>query len=269
MRRLFLPALLAVLLLACNLEKDLDIEVPVYDRQLVVEAYLQPGQPFKVLLTESSGYLEGIEPPLVNEATVALTYQGQTYPLRPALDFDPETFQFRNFVSDFVVPEDYESEFGLLIEDARGRRVQAQTRLLPVVPIDSVRWTFRDSDTTAFLLTTFTDMAGEENFYRIVINRDSVTAAADVQFTISDELFDGRQIPLGTQFRYRDEDTLFVRLFHIDRAYYEFLTSLDDAQASNGNPFAQPAPVRSGVEGGIGAFAGLTFDQQMVIVRRE
>ena len=45
---------------ACNLEKEVEIVLPAYERQYVVECYLEPGKPFNLLLTKSSSYFDSI-----------------------------------------------------------------------------------------------------------------------------------------------------------------------------------------------------------------
>ncbi|MBK7409342.1 MAG: DUF4249 family protein [Saprospirales bacterium] len=54
-----LPSALALLLFsACNLEKEIELNLPLYDSQLVVECYLEPGKPFNLLLSRSAGFFD-------------------------------------------------------------------------------------------------------------------------------------------------------------------------------------------------------------------
>ena len=52
--------LLAVLAFfsACNLTNDVNIDLPDYDRQPVVECYLEPGKPFRLLLSQSYSFFD-------------------------------------------------------------------------------------------------------------------------------------------------------------------------------------------------------------------
>ena len=61
-------------------------------------------------------------------------------------------------------------------------------------------------------------------------------------------------------------DTIISTLFHIDKAYYDFRESVQNAINSNGNPFGQPGVLKSNIEGGLGIFTGLTFDRKTLII---
>ena len=255
-----------LLLMGCDLQKNVDIILPAYASKLAVEAYLEPGKPYRLLLTETRGYFDTLGLPLVNDASVVISHGGQDVRLEPGLYVDSVNFKAFNYTSTQRVPATYDQPFSLLVEDASGRRVTATTYLQPVVAIDTVEWYFND-DSLAYLLTRFYDQPGVANYYRFIINRHSVGRGAEVDFTIDDALLDGQRIPLGTGFNYARNDTLVVRLYQIDQAYYRFLESAADARNANGNPFAQPAPLVSGVTGGLGVFTGPSHDQRLVIVR--
>lgn len=80
---------------SCNLEKEIDLNLPLYDGQLVVECYLEPGKPFNLLLTQSSGFFEPfsleteqfLSDLLVNDAQVQIEHGGETYDLEQGLFF--------------------------------------------------------------------------------------------------------------------------------------------------------------------------------------
>jgi len=48
--------LVAIAFASCNLEKEIELELPEYERQTVVECYLEPGLPYTLLLTKSDGF---------------------------------------------------------------------------------------------------------------------------------------------------------------------------------------------------------------------
>ena len=114
----------------------------------------------------------------------------------------------------------------------------------------------------AFLLIHFDDDPAVDNYYRIQIHRDSLNQKADVDFSLDDTFATNNEVTIGTGYNYRKEDNLYVTLYHIEKKYYDFLQSVESAANSNGNPFAQPARVKSSVQGGIGIFTTLVYDRK-------
>ena len=261
----FFWCLLLGIMVACNLEKEIEITLPSHTPQLVVEAYLQPGERYRVLLTQTQPYLDTLTLPFVSDANIVIRNGDQSVRLQSTFLVDTASYKVYNYASVQTVPANYHDTFTLQIEDFEGRKITGETKLLPVVPIDSLNWYYNDNN-FVYLLTTFKDDPETRNFYRLLINRDSLTGVADVDIVLNDDLFNGQTIPLATNYSYEYGDSLFVRLFHLDEKYYNYLSSIQDATSSNGNPFAQPAPLKSGVEGGYGIFAGLAYEQRMIII---
>lgn len=276
--RLLLPALLAAGLYACNLEQEVDIELPEYESRLVVECYLEPGQPFSLLLSRSLPYFdpfpplnqEFLERILVDSAEVRIRHNGRTYRLSNQLDVNPFTLKAYNYISSRTVPFDTLSPFELSITLPGGGTISGTTRILPKVGIDSLVVQFADNDTLARVLTYFTDDPNEDNYYRRMFHRSSLDSNAVQDFTIDDRILEGTAV-FGTGYNYAAGDTVISTLFHIDQAYYEFLESREDAVNSNGNPFAQPSPILSNLSGtadALGIFTGISYDRKAIVLRR-
>ncbi len=72
------------LMAACNLERDIDINLPEYQSEIVVESYVEPGQPLRALVTESLSYTELPSPTPIDEnilVTISADGQELTLPL--------------------------------------------------------------------------------------------------------------------------------------------------------------------------------------------
>lgn len=270
--------LLSVGFVACNLENEIDLELPAYESKYVVECYLQPGQPFNLLLTRSDAYFNAfptlneqfLENILVDDAIVTITYKDQTYLLQNGLFFNPFTFKLFNYSVADLVPEDYDTAFQLEIETPDGRRITAETRLLPVVPIDSVVVEYTDNQDGARVLTFFEDNPNQVNFYRRMLHLNSLTDSIPQQdFPVTDRLAEENTFVFGTAYDYFPGDTVYNTLFHISSEYYDFLSSVQGAAGSNGNPFAQPGQIISNVKGEgdpIGIFTGVAVDRVETII---
>ncbi|WP_143083955.1 DUF4249 domain-containing protein [Flexibacter flexilis] len=261
-------AMLAVLLPACDFQKNVTIDLPTYEQGLVVECYLEKGKPMRALLTESSSYFDTLAETTVKDARVTITKKGQTQalPYSPMYDLQyRKIYTHRNYAN--TVP-DYNAVYSIDITDPKGRHLTGTTRFLPEPVIDSVKLIFQEKDTTASLRMWIKDDPNAENYYRILVNRDSLTGGADFDRTFQDQVFNGQSFPFFTNYRYKLEDTLYVRVFNIEKPYFDFLRSLENAQRSNGNPFTQPASAQATVQGGYGVFTTLNYVQKIVIVKK-
>lgn len=72
------------LIAACDLERDIDIDLPIYESEIVVESYIEPGQPLRALVTESLSFTDLPTPrPLNEDVPVTVSADGQelTLPL--------------------------------------------------------------------------------------------------------------------------------------------------------------------------------------------
>lgn len=278
MYRLLVYVLFAGLCLsACNLEKTIEVKLPAHESKLVVECYLEHGKPYRLLLTESVNYFSSPALPNVDDATVVITHQGQSVLLEYKPQLDTLTGKIYNYVSDKLVDSTGGGTYRLEIRDTRGRRITAETAFLPKVPITEITWEFEDknkeeksSTAKALLLIRHPEDPNQENYYRMRILRDSAKKLInELDFVYRGLFATNGEVTLGTSYRFKDKDTLQVILYHIDRRFYDYFRTVDDAIGANGNPFAPPASIISGVEGGWGVFAALSYDQKTVVIRKD
>ncbi len=257
---------------ACNLEKEIDIDLPDYNSQPVVECYLEPGKPYRLLLTRSASYfatfdLEDPTAALWNGATVTIQVDGKNILLENQVFFDPLTLQFSNYGSDEIVPEGTDLTFQLFIEFQDGLTITGETRILPVVPMDSLV-VETNSTGKARVITYFTEDLATRNYYRRMVNfgsRDSVLQ----DFLVDDDFFDTEKGAFGTGFSFESGDTLIHTLVHMDEPYFTYLNTLTQSIGANLNPFGQPGLILSTVTGTanpIGVFTGLSMDRDTLIL---
>ncbi|TVR78878.1 MAG: DUF4249 domain-containing protein [Chitinophagaceae bacterium] len=258
---------LTLLIVSCeNMQQDIELELPEYENKLVVESYLERGKPFRVTLTESQAYFDQPGNPVIQDALVIITYGENT----DTLEFNPSfldlnTLKVYNFVSENTVPEDFDGPYTLYVKDNSGREAVAETSFIEELNLDTIRLQY-NSENEVLLLISFTDPPVVANYYRLIVNKDSLTAAPDVSFQLSDGSLDGEQITLGTGYDYEIGDTVFVTLFHLSEKYFRFLATSSSAQSAQGNPFGQPGAVETNIEGGLGIFVALTYDRRKLII---
>lgn len=267
-----------VLLPACDLEREVDLKLPDYTPQVVVECYLQPGQPYALTLLRSVSYFDPVRIDYVKDAVVKIHHRGRTerldmvgFPITlagPGFEVQRPIFGDSLFfyLSAQLVQAEYDTDFELEITTPDGKQLSAKTRILRPVSIDTLEYKFND-DSLAFLLTKFQDNPNEKNWYRRVLQKGTTRDEPDQDFTINDEISNGQQITFGTAYNYKRGDTLISTLYHITKEYYDFRETIDAAFTANLSPFGQPASIASNIQGGIGIFTGITFDRKQIIIR--
>ena len=282
MKILSYAASVAVLLLlaACNLTKDVDIDLPDYERQPVVECFLEPGQPFRLLLTQSYGFFDPfgldsnfIQKTLLDGATVTISYDGHTDTLTNGLFFTfVAPIKIFNYQSSQLVPATPGIDYTLNIRLPDGNTIAGRTIMLPRVPIDSVLVEFSpDIDTLARVLTYISDDRTTPNYYRRLLNYSSLDSFPEQDFLVDDRIITTPLIAFGTGYELTRGDTAFNTIFHITKDYYDYYESVQLAVFGNVNPFAQPSPIRSNVSGSgnpLGIFTCLVYDRDTTIIER-
>lgn len=272
------------LLAACNLTQDVEIDLPEYDRQPVLECYLEPGQPYQLLLTRSYGFFapfdtsdgQFLENVLEQGATVTINHDGKSITLTEGFFFNPFAFKIFNYGSAEIVPADFDNDFDLEIILANGETITGKTTIPVNVPIDSVVIEFQSdaaTDTTARALTYFTDPdpSIENRFRRLFHWNSFIDSSAQQDFITTDQFAENGRIVFGTGFDYPVGDTIYNTVFNLNRDYSDFLESVQISIQSNGNPFGQPASIDSNLGGtadALGIFTGLSYDRVETIIKK-
>jgi hypothetical protein len=292
-------SLASLLLLAagCNLENEVDVVLPPYTPELVVECYLQAGEVPRLTVVESGAYLpsvangtgqptitlptaavptlglgiNGITIQLPVDVTVNLTLpSGQVMPMRFLPGIDPVTRKVFTHVGTAPLAMQPGQRFALDVRDTRNHHVTGTASVPTFVPIDSVRYGFNGlsgSDRKANFITRWTDPAATADFYYLLINEINEPNDEVGDYLLNDQLFNGQTYTALTTYRFAPGDTMTATLYHMEPAHYEFQQSVLGAIRANGNPFAQPARIRSTVQGGLGVFTVLMTDRRTVILR--
>ncbi|OJJ21784.1 hypothetical protein BKI52_14885 [marine bacterium AO1-C] len=266
----------ALSLTACDsFQKTIDVDLPDYESETVVECYLRPGKAITVLVTQSSAYFGGIGIPLKPDAEVTInsysrerSFSSRLY-YRSDAPFIPG--EYFNYQSDESVYHSDRARYTLTVKDKKtGKVITGTTEYLPAPYIEAIEPRFRESDTTAFLLTKFQDIDPDKrNYYRILVKKKLEDGkdklVNDIKF--EGNLKTGNEIAIGSSYDFKDGDQATVTLYHLSKPYYDFLRTMDAAQQGNVNPFAQPTTVKSTVEGGLGVFTFLAFDERKFDVK--
>ena len=265
-------------LVSCNLNQEIEIDLPEYTPQVVVECYVENGKQMQLLLTESSSYfdafvldpVEYIAQILVNDATISINVGGTDYEMENGLFLDPLSLRFNNYSSADIIDVEPGTEMSLDITLADGTKLSAQSTMIAPFEIDSVAVEFSPTQPdNARTLIFGTDTDAEINYFRRMLHKTSRDSVALIDFVASDEFNNGDEILFGSNYDFERGDTCINTLIHITKDYYDFYQSVQGAAFVNGNPFAQPGQFISNISGDnnpIGVFTSISVDTTFTII---
>ncbi len=261
--------LLPAVLLTFSCELVLDVDLPEAETQLAAHCFLlNSDSTLRVSAGNTVGLLEAGDPERFDDATVRL-WEGEqlllTFQSGEAAPFRPAQEPGRTYRLEVEYP-------GLETISAE------QTMPAPVPVIEAVlnvnASVDQEGDDVHLLNLTIDDPAGVDNYYELAVVGDGENGWNDFQLrpledqvvgnwvyndyiTLDDATFDGKEQELVFRFfSYSDrieEASLIWRTITPER--YRYLNSFTNQQRAEDNPFAEPAPIFSNMEGGLGIFA--------------
>lgn len=272
-----------LLFLGCN--APYDGELPPYEGEIVVEAYVNQSIPSLnyLLLSRSVAYYDpnlDIDP--VGEAKV-MVYPGVEIDGQVQWDRDNgmDWLPFE-FIPGAYVPSQFgfvaEEETHYLLEiEVEGQKLSSKTYVPKMVKMDTlfVENIFNEKADSfqAFERMAFSDPKGFGNNYlvyrsRVGFQENPLTwGSMSLLYSADDEFFDGNSWGFSSLFPQTYGDTVTFYLGAIDRASYLFWDSYEISE-NNGGPFSQPINVNGNIEGGRGIFCGIAVDRRRVIITK-
>lgn len=246
-KTLFLP-LVVLSLIAC--EKVIDVDLNTADPKTVVDASLcaQDSVHF-IFLSQSGRFTDAEGLARISGAIINITDQNGT------------SASFTELDSGFYILNGYPLNTGntYSLEVINGNEViTASSYLNPKVEIDSMFFEEDNfgppSDEQLYSVRIlFQDPAGVPNYYRQVM---AVNDTIDRRFRVaSDDLTDGNQQNLPYfQRPVREGDEVYMELWTIDRAGFDYFLTMDDISSGGGFASATPYNPISNLSGGLGNF---------------
>ncbi len=275
MRTRKLLVFILIVLVGCNLENEVPINLPAYEPQVVVECYLEAGKPIRLLLARSNRFFDEfdlssletvLDESLVQDAAVRVLFGSDEIILNNDINFDQQTGFLANYLSWERVPE-ISDTFHLEILLPDGSEITSQTTMIPQIPFDSIVVEYQDS--LARVLTYFTDSFVEENFYRRHLHRTSLDSIPYQDFLAEDTFTDNGTIVFGTGFEFEEGDTIINTLYHLPKEYYDYLVSVTFSIQANLDPITQPGSIFSNVQGDtnpLGIFTALSYVRDTTVI---
>lgn len=254
-------------------------------KQLVVVGFISPQDSILAVKVSSSAPIgSSFEGSILTNATVTLATGNSSV----KLTYNASGMVYQALAKKFPIQSG--NTYTLTVTTPTGQRVES-TCTIPA-PIQFQRVTL-DSTASVGNQKQYTvryswqDPANQKNFYQVagafqytkVATQQTNTTAivfgtpsqpADLQ---SDEAAQGmiESLPgiIATTSEYSStflsqyrQATVLATLLHVEESYYRYHKAIELANATNGNPFAEPVSVPSNIKGGLGCFAG--YNQAVV-----
>ncbi len=251
--------------LGTSCEKVIDVDINDADQTIVIEATVTDRPPYTVYVSKTTSFFSSSTSNPVSGAVVSIKsengktrYFRETSPGQYTLDkvwAIPEFWYTLEVVSDSVT-------------------YSAKSYMNRRVPILDLSFSYYDG--LGFFDDGYTvhcfihDPIDEENYYRLKYYINGKPTSDSGEITVySDKLFNGKQIGLGQRTLVFDEtDTLTVELQSIDKAAYDYLSTLGNITSSEWEMNAAPAnPISNFNNGALGYFSAYTYDQKTVILK--
>ena len=243
------------ILQGCSSEKVIEVDLPPYETQMMVECFLEPGQNFQLNLQESVSYFSDTIANTIDNALVVITHNGISDTLQNQFYFDPVYEKFYNYVAfGSTVPYAPGERFDLYIRDEKGRELRGSTVMKDTVDLQPLEVDI-NSDGEGAITARWDDIPNEESYYVLAMHRNELGEKLVLDFTLDDRIGDGEEFVVSSWYWLDPGDSCIATVYHIDYDYWSYINSLEAAEGANGNPFAQPAVIISNVEGGIGLFS--------------
>jgi hypothetical protein len=253
--------IMATLMIQCT--KPVTINLPPDENRLVVEAYLTPQKRLTVALQYSTGITSTVPIQLVNRALVTIQHNNIVDTLSNIPYRDTANGRVYNYSSPKLMTSDFTNTYTLNIFDSTsGKTYTSSTKLLAPILIDSINHTV-NVDNEASIGVKFTDPGNSENFYRRFAFTNEINPEGRANFRFTDRLFNGQEFSLFTGFRFKKGDTVTVRLYNLNKDYFQFLENINTAEDAANNPLAQPVFAKGNISGdALGIFTGLSYHEK-------
>ena len=253
--------------LACQMQQEVEVELPPHQQELVVECYLEPGEPYRALVTHTTSFYEETKVAAVDTAEVVISIAGENKRLFSINSIDTSYNKVFNYWHPDEVRFQEGKEYQLTISVKGEVKATGRTRFLPKANISKIEQKI-ESDSMAALFVTIDDNPGEKNYYRLMMRGTDPKAGYTYDGVWTDEEAANGTLVAYTPYIFkRGWHSVVVNLYHIDKKYYEFLKSIRQARDANYNPFMQPASIQSTLNGATGVFAAISLSSDTIAIK--
>ena len=276
-------------------EKNVTVDIPEVEEQIVIEGYIETDLPPFILLTKSLPFFGEINTNnILQNQVLGATVIIDNGTIIDTLDQLPGIGVYTTLQFVGEIGKTYK-----LTVFAEGKMLSSITTIPTPIPLDSLWWKVSGQrDSLGFIWGHLTDPDTLGNCYRFLAKRinhftfgDNIGRQKDSIFIapIGGSVFEDRYIngksfdlnfPRGTvanstkeddlndeRVFFKRGDTIVVKFCTLDRSHFEFWRTEESQISANGNPFGSPQPVHSNIVGGLGVWGGYSTTFDTVIAR--
>jgi hypothetical protein len=285
----------AVLLFCCAFiacEKDITVNLPTGEDQLVVEGTIETDKYPEVILTRSLNYfshisVDQLQNAFVHNATITVSNGSNTMQLREFYKDTTSRIRWYYYTADSTQANVFKGKKGqsyTLRIAVEGETYQATTSIPGQgMAIDSTWSELNEKDPTLVkLMARITDPAARGNYVRYKTARNGGIFRPGVNSTVDDQIVNGttfsimlesgqdrnQNINYDTYGYFKPGDTVRVWFSNVDKATYDFWRTIDFAYATNGNVFSSPLQVRGNIPGALGYWGGYSVSYRGIRMRK-
>jgi hypothetical protein len=189
--------------------------------------------------------------------TVSLTYDGQLGAYR---------------IDARQLPIRAGETYYLAVESRDGLRVTASATIPAAIPVQDVSVILLPNSNGSYsqlqTQVSWQDLPGRADFYQVrgqltyppgsqsnSLIRQTVTFTGNEQGFFTDAGADGSRVVSATGYVYDPAGTILtMNLWHVTEAYYQYHQALALQLQTDGNPFAEPTPIPTNIQDGLGCF---------------
>lgn len=255
---------------SCDLDKEIEVDIPEFDPGYVVEAYVMPDQPFGMLITKSFGYFDVFDSTAIMEDQLAkmlvedvkghLYVNGHEYEIQNQYRIFGDNPIVYNYSLSKRVKFEPGDEIKIHLRFPTGEEVQGETLIPQDRLIDSVALHINAHGEARSQTYFSTDSTREEFFRRQLFRIREGRIAILQDFVTDNRIASNGKIIFGSGYDFEVGDTLHSRVIHITKDYFRFFNSVSGSIGANANPFSQPGKIESNIHGSdrvIGIFTGM------------
>lgn len=247
--------LVIFLFTSCQLEDEINLDLPQSKGVYMVECYLIPGQPARLSLYKTNPLNEKMALELEWKAQASITNGEKEYRLLNMLNVTDEGYIY-NYISEDTITAG--AGYALTIVTQEKDTLRSYTSSVSAAKMDTVA-------ISGNTLSLSINNEPAESYYMVVLRKYNNTG-----FKVKSHLFalnsQSKSFPVYLKDNFQDYTKVSVSLYCITKENYDFQQSIDQAEGAGGNIFNVPAQIKSNVENSIGIFTYCTVDEQEIIM---
>ncbi len=262
----YISILLTCIFLLNSCERIIEFDLSESKEVVVIEAGITSNRgPFTVLVSKTSPYFGAKTNNLVSGAKVNV--RAEKGNPRSFTETSPGVYKLDKIIAFpgfwYVIDVEYD-----------GVHYNARSFLNEIVPIMDLTISYFDGFgffESGYKVNCFIrDPIEKENYYRIkyYVNGNPVDDTGEISL-YTDKLFNGKVVGLGQRsLVFSEDDTLTVELQTIDKATYEYFSTLESISGNVLEQSASPAnPISNFNNGALGYFSAYSFDRKTLILK--